>query len=310
MEQNLRNYLVITGGYWAFTITDGAIRMLVVLYFHLLGYTPLEVASLFLLYELCGVFTNLIGGWMGARIGLNRIMHMGMALQIFALAMLAVPDAWLSVIYVMLAQALSGIAKDLNKMSAKASVKTLVSDNQSSTLFKWVAALTGSKNALKGAGFFVGAALLQWLGFRGALLVLSGGLALVLVATWINLPTEIGKMARKPGFSQVVFQESRDQLAVRRPLFPVWIARCLVRSGIARISLRSPGLVIYRGGQFPRPLDHRVRPGSGLSAPPCCAGACMPHPAAEPPLWAHCCSRASPRASRWGSTLNCRHRAY
>ena len=203
MEQNLRNYLVITGGYWAFTITDGAIRMLVVLYFHLLGYTPLEVATLFLLYELCGVFTNLVGGWLGARVGLNRTMHLGMALQIFALAMLAVPDAWLSVVYVMFAQALSGIAKDLNKMSAKASVKTLVSDKQSSTLFKWVAALTGSKNALKGAGFFVGAALLQWLGFRGALLVLSGGLALVLAMTWIKLPTEIGKMTRKPGFSQV-----------------------------------------------------------------------------------------------------------
>ena len=125
MENSLRNYLVVTGGYWAFTVTDGAIRMLVVLYFHLLGYSPFEVAMLFLFYEFFGIVTNLVGGWLGARIGLNLTMHIGMAMQVVALMLLTVPDAWLSVPYVMAAQALSGIAKDLNKMSAKASVKTL-----------------------------------------------------------------------------------------------------------------------------------------------------------------------------------------
>ena len=30
--------------YWAFTLTDGALRMLVVLHFHQLGYSPLEIA--------------------------------------------------------------------------------------------------------------------------------------------------------------------------------------------------------------------------------------------------------------------------
>ena len=203
MQQNLRSYLVVTAGYWAFTITDGAIRMLVVLYFHLLGYSPLQVAMLFLFYELAGVFTNLVGGWAGARVGLNRIMHLGMGLQVFALLMLTAPDAWLSVLYVMTAQALSGIAKDLNKMSAKASVKTLVKGDQASALFRWVAILTGSKNALKGLGFFVGAALLQWLEFRGALAVLAGSLALVMLVTMILLPTGIGQMAGKPRFSQV-----------------------------------------------------------------------------------------------------------
>ena len=123
MQQALKNYLVVTGGYWAFTLTDGAIRMLVVLYFHTLGYSPFEVAMLFLFYEFFGIVTNLVGGWLGARFGLNRTMHLGMLLQVGALLMLTVPDAWLSVLYVMLAQALSGIAKDLNKMSAKASVK-------------------------------------------------------------------------------------------------------------------------------------------------------------------------------------------
>lgn len=200
MDAATRNYLIVTGGYWAFTVTDGAIRMLVVLYFHLLGYTPFEVAMLFLFYEFFGIVTNLVGGWLGARIGLNLTMHIGMALQVVALLMLTVPDAWLSVAYVMAAQALSGIAKDLNKMSAKASVKTLAGHGQ---LFTWVALLTGSKNALKGAGFFIGAALLEWLGFRGALATLAGVLLGVLVVTLVLLPAGVGRMPSKPKFSQV-----------------------------------------------------------------------------------------------------------
>jgi predicted MFS family arabinose efflux permease len=132
-------------------------------------------------------------------------MHIGMGLQVVALAMLTVPDAWLSVVYVMFAQALSGIAKDLNKMSAKASVKALSGsgDGGESRLFKYVAVLTGSKNTLKGAGFFVGAALLQWIGFRGALSVLAGMLLLVLIITAILLPAGVGKMKSKPKFTQV-----------------------------------------------------------------------------------------------------------
>ncbi|MFC1751388.1 organoarsenical effux MFS transporter ArsJ, partial [Pseudomonadota bacterium] len=178
-------------------------RMLVVLYFHLLGYSPFEVAMLFIFYEFFGIVTNLVGGWLGARIGLNLTMHLGMGLQVVALTMLTVPDAWLSVAYVMAAQALSGIAKDLNKMSAKASVKAMVADGSDSKLFKWVAVLTGSKNALKGGGFFAGAALLEWLGFRGAVAVLAGLLIVVLGITALLLPSGVGKMKSKPKFSQV-----------------------------------------------------------------------------------------------------------
>ncbi len=203
MEKGIRNYLVVTGGYWAFTVTDGAIRMLVVLYFHLLGYSPFQVAMLFLFYEFFGIVTNLVGGWLGARIGLNLTMHIGMGMQVVALLMLTVPDLWLSVPYVMLAQALSGIAKDLNKMSAKASVKMLTGKGDESKLFKYVAALTGSKNALKGGGFFIGAALLQWIGFRGALTVLAIMLLVVLIITAILLPSGVGKMKSKPKFTQV-----------------------------------------------------------------------------------------------------------
>ena len=203
MTTELRHYAIVTSGYWAFTVTDGAIRMLVVLYFHLLGYSPLEVAMLFLFYEFFGIVTNLVGGWLGARIGLNKTMHIGMGLQIVALLLLTISEVWLSVPYVMAAQALSGIAKDLNKMSAKASVKLLANSGDDSRLFKMVSALTGSKNALKGAGFFVGAGLLEWLGFRGALLCLAGLLSVVLTATMISLPAGVGKLSNKPKFSQV-----------------------------------------------------------------------------------------------------------
>lgn len=202
MTADLRNYLTVTFGYWAFTLTDGAIRMLVVLYFHQLGYSPFQVAMLFLFYEFFGIVTNLVGGWLAARLGLNVTMHIGMVLQIIALGML-VPTHLLSVPYVMAAQALSGIAKDLNKMSAKASVKTLVPKDANTRLFKWVAILTGSKNALKGAGFFLGAVLLQVVGFQDAMLILAGGLFAVTLMTLLLLPDEIGKSKSKPKFSQV-----------------------------------------------------------------------------------------------------------
>ena len=148
----VRQYLLVTGNYWAFTLTDGALRMLVVLHFHTLGYSPLEIALLFLFYEFFGVVTNLVGGWLGARIGLNRTMNIGLGLQVVALAMLLVPAAMLTVPWVMAAQALSGIAKDLNKMSAKSAIKLLIPDGANQSLYRWVAFLTGSKNSLKGAG--------------------------------------------------------------------------------------------------------------------------------------------------------------
>jgi predicted MFS family arabinose efflux permease len=203
MRRNDRNYLLVTAGYWAFTVTDGALRMLVVLYFHRLGYSPLEVALLFLFYEFFGIVTNLLGGWLGARIGLDRTMQIGMALQIVALLALTLPDEWLGVAFVMAVQALSGIAKDLNKLSAKASVKSLVAAGDSGRLFRWVALLTGSKNTLKGAGFFIGAALMQALSFRGALLLLAGMLLSVMLVTIWRLPAAVGRMKSGPRFRQL-----------------------------------------------------------------------------------------------------------
>ncbi|WP_417533071.1 organoarsenical effux MFS transporter ArsJ [Marinobacterium stanieri] len=204
----IRQYLVVTGNYWAFTLTDGALRMLVVLHFHGLGYSPLEIALLFLFYEIFGVITNLVGGWLGAHLGLNRTMNIGLGLQVVALVMLLVPAAWLTVPWVMAAQALSGIAKDLNKMSAKSSIKLLVPENAQGTLYKWVAILTGSKNALKGAGFFLGGALLMWLGFAGAVAAMAIALAMVWLLSLVLLKKDLGKAKSKPRFRDI-FSKSR-----------------------------------------------------------------------------------------------------
>lgn len=203
-----RQYLLITGNYWAFTLTDGALRMLVVLYFHQLGFSPLQIATLFLFYEVFGVITNLLGGWLGARLGLNKTMNFGLALQIIALSMLLVPIEMLTVLWVMSAQALSGIAKDLNKMSAKSSIKLLIPGDQQNRLFKWVAALTGSKNALKGVGFFMGGALLAWVGFSNAIMFMMAGLTLVWIFSLISLRKDLGRAKSKPKFAQL-FSKSR-----------------------------------------------------------------------------------------------------
>ncbi|ALO35759.1 MFS transporter permease [Colwellia sp. MT41] len=203
----VKQYLVITANYWAFTLTDGALRMLVLLYFYQLGYSPLALASVFILYEVFGVITNLIGGWLGARIGLNKTMFIGLLIQILALALLTVPSEYLSITYVMFAQALSGIAKDLNKMSAKSSIKLLVANLDSaqgqSKLFQWVALLTGSKNTLKGVGFFLGGLLLTLFGFQNALLLMASALALVALSTYPMLRGNIGKTRYKAKFSQL-----------------------------------------------------------------------------------------------------------
>jgi predicted MFS family arabinose efflux permease len=205
---NVKQYLLITGNYWAFTLTDGALRMLVVLHFHHLGYSPISIAFLFLFYEMFGIITNLAGGYLGARIGLNRTMNIGLAMQVIALIMLASPSHLLTFFWVMVAQALSGIAKDLNKMSAKSAVKMLLPKDQQGQLFKWVALLTGSKNALKGVGFFLGGALLALLGFKWSVITMAGALAIIWLASMLLLKRDLGKAKNKPKFTDL-FSKNR-----------------------------------------------------------------------------------------------------
>jgi len=210
LSKSVKQYILITGNYWAFTLTDGALRMLVVLYFYQLGYTPLSIAMLFLFYEIFGVITNLVGGWLGARLGLNRTMNIGLAIQIIALCMLLVPTELLTIAWVMLAQALSGIAKDLNKMSAKSAIKLLVPEDKDSKnkLYHWVAVLTGSKNAMKGFGFFLGAFLLNTIGFYWAAASMALALLLVLIVSLFKLEKHLGRVKSKPKISQLFSKKS------------------------------------------------------------------------------------------------------
>ena len=201
---DVRTYAYVTAAYWADTITDGAIRVLVLFYFYQLGYSPLQVASLFIFYEVFGVITNLFGGWIAARWGLKSTLVGGLSLQIGALLMLALaPTAWLVVPYVMVSQAVSGVAKDLTKMSSKSAVKMVVPEGASDALFRWVAVLTGSKNALKGVGFFLGGVLLSTVGFKPALAMLAVLVGAALVMVLVAVHGGLGRGSAKARFSHM-----------------------------------------------------------------------------------------------------------
>ena len=213
-----RSYAIVTASYWGFTLTDGALRMLVLLHFHSLGYSSVQLAFLFLLYEACGVVTNLLGGWIGSRFGLKLTLFSGLGTQVVALLALSlVQPGWLevlSVTYVMAAQALSGVAKDLTKMSSKSAVKLLIpalgsQDAENRALFKWVAVLTGSKNALKGVGFLLGGVLLGWLGFQLTLWLMAGALSVTLLVGLLTMRQDLGRSKVKVKFTQL-FSKSRE----------------------------------------------------------------------------------------------------
>jgi len=200
----VRNYTIVTLAYWADTLADGAIRMLVLFYFYQLGFTAFEVASLFLFYELFGIITNLCGGYLASRFGLKSTLYMGLSTQIVALLMLALmPPGLLTVAYVMASQALSGIAKDLTKMSSKSAVK-LVAGEGEGRLYRWVALLTGSKSALKGVGFFVGSVLLSWIGFQSSVWVIAAVVGLALIVAAMTLRGGLGKANKGTKFRHMI----------------------------------------------------------------------------------------------------------
>ncbi|EDQ05673.1 hypothetical protein DSM14862_02659 [Sulfitobacter indolifex] len=204
--EGLSAYIAVTAAYWAFMLTDGALRMLVLLHFHRLGFSPVQLAYLFVLYEIAGVVTNLCAGWIAARFGLASTLYAGLGLQIVALLALAQLDpSWAvgaSVVFVMLVQGASGVAKDLAKMSSKSAVK-LLAPAEGGGLFRWVALLTGSKNMVKGLGFLLGAALLATLGFVWAVLGMAAILALILIAVLTAMPPGLPKGRKGAKFSEV-----------------------------------------------------------------------------------------------------------
>ncbi|WP_170418138.1 organoarsenical effux MFS transporter ArsJ [Ruegeria arenilitoris] len=199
-------YMAVTAAYWAFMLTDGALRMLVLLHFHTLGFSPVQLAYLFVLYEIAGMVTNLAAGWIAARFGLTATLYAGLTIQVLALLALAQLDpGWtigVSVAFVMVVQGASGVAKDLTKMSSKSAVK-LLAPTEGGGLFRWVAVLTGSKNAVKGVGFLLGAALLAGFGFTAAVLGMAGVLFLILVAVLLAMPPGLPKGRKGAKFSEV-----------------------------------------------------------------------------------------------------------
>jgi predicted MFS family arabinose efflux permease len=193
----VRNYAIVTAAYWGFTLTDGALRMLVLLHFFRLGFSPFALALLFLLYEAAGIAANLVGGWLAVRFGIARMLAVGLAMQIAAFLLLSALDpGWgmgLAVAWAVGAQGIAGIAKDLTKTASKSAIKVTAGDAASSTLFRWVAWFTGSKNAMKGFGFFLGGLLLETLGFRAALWAMAAALGLVLLGVVLSLPPMLGR---------------------------------------------------------------------------------------------------------------------
>tara|TARA_R110000850_G_scaffold85181_4_gene183093 strand:- start:52 stop:1305 length:1254 start_codon:yes stop_codon:yes gene_type:complete len=200
-------YIAVTAAYWAFMLTDGALRMLVLLHFHTLGFSPVQLAYLFVLYEIAGVVTNLSAGWIAARFGLTSTLYAGLSLQVIALLALTQLDpAWsvtASVVFVMLVQGLSGVAKDLAKMSSKSAVK-LLAPTTGGGLFRWVALLTGSKNAVKGAGFLLGAGMLALLGFVPSTLVMAAILFVILIGVIIGMPAGLPVGRKDAKFTEVL----------------------------------------------------------------------------------------------------------
>ena len=211
MDAGTRNYVVVTGAYWGFTLTDGALRMLVLLHFFRLGYSPFTLAFLFLLYEAAGIVANFGGGWLAARFGITRMLAIGVGLQMTGLLLLSALDpAWgatLSVAWAVAAQGVSGVAKDLTKTASKSAIKA-TSDGGSGQLFRWVAWFTGSKNAMKGVGFFLGGLLLETVGFRPALWGMAAALGLVLLAVITLLPPLFGR-AKASRSIRELFAKSR-----------------------------------------------------------------------------------------------------
>ena len=271
----VRNYAIVTSAYFLFTITDGALRMLVLLHFYSLGYTPFVLAFLFLLYETAGIFANVGGGWLASRFGIPRMLAAGQILQIFGLCMLSAlnPDwgAVASVVWVVLAQGIAGVAKDLTKTASKSAIKA-TSQEGAGQLFRWVAWFTGSKNATKGAGFFIGGLLLQVVGFRPALWLMAAMLGIVLVGVMVSLPRTLGKAKSSKSFRELFAKTRAINLMAAARNLHVRFARCLVRRRPAGISLRLR-LAVHAGGRIRRSLDHRVWRGTSSGA---CGGDAEP----------------------------------
>ncbi len=265
----VRNYAIVTASYWGFTLVDGALRMLVLLHFFQLGYSPFTLAFLFLLYETAGIFANLAAaGWRRAS-AFPRMLAVGQALQIAGLIMLSLlQPGWsaaASVIWVVIAQGIAGVAKDVTKTASKSAIKA-TSTEGSGQLFRWVAWFTGSKNAMKGIGFFVGGLLLDVAGFQVGLWLMAALLGVIFVAG-LALASDRARQGQVfEERARTVRQIAGRQSACRRADFPVRGARRLVRGRAAgvplreRLALPARSAASWRSGPLPMAASRRLAP--------------------------------------------------
>ncbi|MFD2032107.1 hypothetical protein ACFSKM_20660 [Ancylobacter dichloromethanicus] len=269
----LRNYAIVTAAYWGFTLTDGALRMLVLFTFFQLGYSPFTLAFLFLLYEAAGIGANFIGGWLAARYGITRMLTVGLVTQIAGFLLLsAVSPEWgstLLVTWVLLAQGVCGVAKDLTKTASKSAIKITESQaggEAEGRLFRWVAWFTGSKkNAMKGVGFFLGGLLLQLVGFRYGLWLMAGGAVPRHARRRVLSPRHDGQGQGQQQRPRAVRQVEGHQSSGGRPRRPVRRAGRVVRGRRAGVPL-CQRLDLHHGRRLPRAVDHRLRAGAGGGA--------------------------------------------
>ena len=270
-HDDARNYLIVTASYWGFTLVDGALRMLVLFHFFRLGYTPFTLAFLFLLYEAAGIAANLAGGYFASRFGIPRMLAIGQMLQIAGLLMLSALDpgwgAVASVAWVVIAQGIAGVAKDLTKTASKSAIKATSAEG-SGQLFRWVAWFTGSKNAMKGIGFFLGGLLLDLMGFRHALWMMAAFLGIIFVAGLLLLPRQLGKAKSSKTMRELFGKIARRQPSGGGPHIHVRRERRLVCRRFAGLSLRV-WLAFHTGRRISRRLDHCLWRHSGHCAVAC-----------------------------------------
>lgn len=226
-----------------FTITDGAIRIIVLLYANQIGLSPLDIAVLFTLYELMGVVTNLFGGVFASRFGLKASMFLSLFLQLLGLVLVVLVEPIFGdlehlamklpsnltclastrtvieegnmgkraevIVYITFCQALSGVAKDFMKISCKTIPKLVTKKDadEESSLFKLYSIVTGLKNSFKGFGFIFGALLTNFLGFEIAVYVLVGIVVVIVPAVVWGIDKDAGKAREFPGFNLKIFKK-------------------------------------------------------------------------------------------------------
>jgi len=207
-DPRLRPFVIISITYLLFTVTDGAIRMIVLLHAYSKSFSALQVAVMFTLYELAGVFTNLAAGMMGARWGIRFTLIVGLCLQIFSYGLLfGWNDDWsqrTAIIYVTIAQMFAGIAKDLTKLGGKTVTKLVTPEGRHTRLFRLVSLLTGWKNSLKGVGYFRGSALLE-VSYDAALGFMIGLIVIAMPFAIFGLDKNLGTAKKKNASLKEIF---------------------------------------------------------------------------------------------------------